>query len=105
MPRPANGGGNGTGNGRRYDRDTSLAEEMLQCLHAADWIADQYGPGELSTEDLRSIAASLFIEYQRSGGGRRIMPERAKERRRDPAPPAPAPAGAPFGPDESDLPF
>ena len=105
MPR---NGGNGNGAARRYDRDTSLAEEMLECLRAAHWVAEQYGPDALSTEDIRAIAAALFIEHQRSGGARRIMPDRARQEERKLAPAAAAPAGAsggPFGPDEDDLPF
>ena len=103
MPR---NGGNGNGAARRYDRDTSLAEEMLECLRAADWIAEQYGPDALSTEDIRAIAAALFIEYQRSG--RRIMPDRARQEERKLAPAAAAPAGpsgGPFVPEDDDLPF
>lgn len=107
MPR---NGGNGAA--RRYDRDTSLAEELLECLRAADWIAQQYGPGELSTEDIRAIAMGLFIEYQRSGAARRIMPAHVRQEQKraaaEPAPAVPAAAGArpalPFG-DDDDLPF
>ena len=102
MPRPANGNGSG-GNSRRYDRDTSLAEEMLECLRAADWIAQQYGPGELSTEDIRAIAAALFIEYQRSGAARRIMPEHVRTQQRAPGPVGSG-AGSAFE-DDDDLPF
>ncbi|HEX6938605.1 MAG TPA: hypothetical protein VF158_04285 [Longimicrobiales bacterium] len=102
MPRPANGNGNGACNGRRYDRETSLAEEMLECLRAAGWIAEEYGE-PLPTEDLRAIAAALFIEYQRSGGARRILPEHVRKQQRAPSPVGSG-AGSAFE-DDDDLPF